>query len=72
VRAIGWMPYKDTKRKSCDGCTSAVENMAYVKARTPRLEGTMFNWKTWECAQEIFAFTLGISVLLALASAIPA
>ena len=32
----------------------------------------MFNWKTGECAQEIFAFTLGIGVLLALASAIPA
>jgi len=52
--------------------TSVVENLAYVKARTPRLEGTMFNWKTGECAQEIFAFTLGIGVLLALASAIPA
>jgi hypothetical protein len=52
--------------------TSAVENMVYVKARTPRLEGIMFNWKTRECAQEIFAFTLAIGVLLTLASAIPA
>jgi hypothetical protein len=52
--------------------TSAVENMAYVKARTPTLEGTMFNWKTRERAQEIFALTLAIGVLLTLASAIPA
>jgi hypothetical protein len=36
------------------------------------MEGTMFNWKIRECVQEIFAVTLAVGTLLALASVIPA
>ena len=36
------------------------------------VEGTMFNQKARYYAQELFAFTLAISALLALASVIPA
>ena len=36
------------------------------------LEGTMFNWKAREYAQEIFAVTLAIGAFLMLAAVIPA
>jgi hypothetical protein len=36
------------------------------------MEETMFNWKTRECVQEIFALTFAIGTLLALAAVIPA
>ncbi len=32
----------------------------------------MFNWKTRECVQEVFTFTLVVGALLALAAVIPA
>jgi hypothetical protein len=32
----------------------------------------MFNWKTRECVQEVFTFTLAVGTLLALATMIPA
>jgi hypothetical protein len=32
----------------------------------------MFNWKTRECVQEVFAITLAVGTLLALVAVIPA
>jgi hypothetical protein len=36
------------------------------------MEGTVFDWKTRECVQAIFALTFAIGTLLALAVVIPA
>jgi hypothetical protein len=40
-------------------------------ATTPTIGGAMFNWKTMEGLQEIFAVTIAVGTLLVLSAVIP-
>jgi hypothetical protein len=61
-----------TNRESCDASHSLSSESDQYDNNNSMMEETMFNWKTRECVQEIFALTFAVGTLLALAAVIPA